>query len=138
MRHQPQYGCLQKHLDHWSLRSIRQLQLERVSGSIIPFIAVTPAFVALIFSLLCPHPLNPQSMDHTDSCSIREPTCPLTEAMYYTPFVQASQEIGTAVAAPATAVQPTAEAPRLQRRVDYLGTQDSEELSDEAEHLNDR
>ena len=53
-------------------------------------------------------------------------------------FVQAPHEIGTAVAEPASAVQPTAEAQRQTRGGDYFHTQDSEELSEEAESLNDR
>ena len=58
--------------------------------------------------------------------------------MYYTPLVQPTQEIGTAAAEPETAVHPTAGAPRPQRRVDNFRTQDSEEMLEEAERLNDR
>ena len=58
--------------------------------------------------------------------------------MYYTFFVQTPQEISTAVAAPVTAVQPTVEAPRLQRFVNKFRTPESEELSKKAERLNDR
>ena len=77
-------------------------------------------------------------MDPTDSCRIREHHCPLREGLYYMPLVQAPQEIGTAIAEPATAVQPTAEPPRPEHGVDKCRTQESEELSEETERLHQR
>ena len=79
-------------------------------------------------------------MDPRDLCRIWKPSCPLTEVMYYSLFVPAPQEIGAAVAEPESAVHPTAEV--LHRRTahggDHFRTQDIEELSEEAERLNQR
>ena len=67
-------------------------------------------------------------MDSLYSCRILEPLCPLTEAMYYMPFVQAPQNIDTAVAEPDSAVRTTADVKhnRVARGVDNFRIQESE------------
>ena len=79
-------------------------------------------------------------MDPLEPCRIREPLCPLTEEMYYQLFVQSRQETGTAVSEPDSAVRTTAEVQHhmVACGVDNSRTQESEELSEEAERLNDR
>ena len=79
-------------------------------------------------------------MDPLALCRIRQPLFPLTEERYYQLFVQSRQETGTAVSEPDSAVRTTAEVQhhRVACGVDNSRTQESEELSEEAERLNDR
>ena len=59
-------------------------------------------------------------MDPPDACRILEPLCPFTEEKYYPPYTHLAREIRAAVADPETAVQFTAEAPRLECGVNYF------------------
>ena len=79
-------------------------------------------------------------MNPLDSCRIREPICPLTEAMYHLSLVLDPQETSAAVAETETAVHPIAAAQhhREERGLNHFRTPESEELSEEAERLNCR
>ena len=98
----------------------------------------SPCFRCLNLFIVVPPPRPTQSTDPPDSCRIREPLCTLKEGMYYPHYTSLALQFRTAVVDHETAVQPTAETPRLARGCDPFSTQDSAELSEEAERLHQR